>query len=157
MFKRVLNAVTIAFALSSLLSCSEKRGLEHRIEGLWEVQLYSQRDYEYWYDSCGFMNQIMFFDIDQYKCSLPDIDETLADRANENHKGSWSIGKINSQWTLTINPRKHPLQGVFNISFYKDTVFDSYYNRESIQYFMNLRNKEWNIVCKKSGIIINTW
>lgn len=117
MFKRVLNAVTIAFALSSLLSCSEKRGLEHRIEGLWEVQLYSQRDYEYWYDSCGFMNQIMFFDIDQYKCSLPDIDETLADRANENHKGSWSIGKINSQWTLTINPRKHPLQGVFNISF----------------------------------------
>lgn len=157
MSKRILNTVAFACVLTTFLACGEKREIEHRIDGLWEVQLYSQRDYEFWYDSCGFMNQIMFFDIDQYKCSLPDIDETLADRANENHKGSWSIEKINSQWTLTVKPRKHPLQGVFNISFYKDTVFDSYYNRESIQYFMNLRNKEWNIVCKKSGIIINTW
>ena len=88
MFKRIINTVAVAFALFPLLSCSEKRGMEHRVEGLWEVQLYTQRDYEYWYDSCGFMTQIMYFDIDQYKCSLPDIDETLADRANENHKGS---------------------------------------------------------------------
>lgn len=156
MYKRIINTVAVAFALFLLISCSEKRGMEHRVEGLWEVQLYTQRDYEYWYDSCGFMTQIMYFDIDQFKCSLPDIVETLADRANENHKGSWSIDKIDSQWKLTVNPRKHPLQGVFNISFYKDTAFDSY-NRETIQYFMNLKNDEWDIVCKKSGIILGVW
>jgi len=130
--------------------------MERRIEGLWEVQLYSQRDYEYWYDSCGFMNQILFFDIEQNKCSLPDINETLAERANENYKGRWSIDKINSCWTLTINPRKHPLQGVFNISFYKDTVLTAD-NQETIRYFMNLKNEKWDIVCKKSGIILNVW
>ena len=74
MFKRVLNAVAITFALFSLLSCSEKRGIEHRIEG----------------------------------------------------------------------------------SFYKDTILDSY-NRETIQYFMNLKNDEWDIKCKKTGIILDVW
>ena len=156
MFRKVLNAVAIVVVLSSILSCDERHGMERRIEGLWEVQLYSQRDYEYWYDSCGFMNQILFFDIEQNKCSLPDINETLAERANENYKGRWSIDKINSCWTLTINPRKHPLQGVFNISFYKDTVLTAD-NQETIRYFMNLKNEKWDIVCKKSGIILNVW
>lgn len=157
MSKRIINTVAFACVLTTFLACGEKREIEHRIDGLWEVQLSSQWDYEYWYDSCDFMNQIIFFDRDQHECFLPDVEELLEESAKENNKGHWAINQKDSQWTLTITPRKHPLQGVFNISFYKDTVFDSYYNRESIQYFMNLRNKEWNIVCKKSGIIINTW
>ena len=157
MSERTFNTATIVCLLSTFFACGEKQQIERRIDGLWEIQLSSQQDYRYWYDTCGFIGQILFFDMDLHECSLPGVEETLEERANENYKGSWSIEKINSQWTLTVNPRKHPLQGVFNISFYKDTVFDSYYNRESIQYFMNLRNKEWNIVCKKSGIIINTW
>ena len=94
--------------------------------------------------------------MDQHECALPGFEETLEERAKENYKGRWSVNKIDSQWMMTINPKKHPLQGVFNISFYKDTVFDSH-NRKEIRYFMNLKNEEWNIECKKSGIIINTW
>ena len=157
MFRKLLNTALLICLLLLLLSCSEKRRIERRIDGLWEISLPSQRDYLYWYDTCGFIGQILYFDVDQHKCSLPGIEETLAERANENYKGSWYISRTNSQWTLTINPRNHPLQGVFNISFYKDTVFDSYYNREIIRYFMNLKNEKWDIICKKSGIILNAW
>lgn len=156
MSKRILNMITLVCLLVTLFACSEKHKIEHRIDGLWEVQLSSQSEYQYWYDTCGYMDQILFFDIDQHECSLPNINETLEESAKENHKGSWSINKTDSQWIITINPRKNPLQGVFNISFYKDTIFDSN-NREEIQYFMNLKNEEWDILCKKSGIITNTW
>lgn len=140
----------------TLYACSEKHRVEQRIDGLWEVYLPSQGDCRYWYDTCGFIGQILFFDMEQYNCTLPGVEETLEERADENYKGSWSVNKINSQWILTITPRKHPLQGVFNISFYKDTVLDTD-NRETIQYFMKLKNEEWDIVCKKSGIILNVW
>lgn len=153
---RIKNIAISVCILIILSSCSGKQQIEHRIDGLWEIQLYSQRDYLYWYDTCGFIGQIMFFDQDQHECSLPGVVETLEERAKNNYKGSWFINKTDTHWTITINPRKHPLQGVFHITFYKDTIFDSN-NCKTIQYFMNLKNEEWNIVCKKSGIIINAW
>lgn len=156
MSKRILNMITLVCLLVTLSACSEKQQIEQRIDGLWEIQLSSQRDYLYWYDTCGFIGQILFFDQDRHECSLPGVEETLEERAKEYYKGSWFIDKTESKWLITINPRKHPLQGVFNISFYKDTIFDSEKNEE-IRYFMNLKNEEWDIVCKKSGIITNTW
>jgi len=156
MSKRILNILMFACALTTILACSEKRKIEHKIDGLWEIQLSSQKDYLYWYDTCRYMDQILFFNLDQHECSLPSVEETLEERAKENYKGNWSINKTDSQWTITINPRKHPLQGLFHISFYKDTVFDSN-NNEEIRYFMNLKNEKWSIECKKSGMINNPW
>lgn len=156
MSKRILNMLSIACTLATLLSCNEKHRIECRIDGLWEIQLSSQEDYSYWYDSCAFMNEIFFFDIDKHVCSLPDVEEPLTERAKENYKGYWEINKMDSQWVMTIIPRKHPLQGDFSISFYKDTIHDSH-NHEKINYYMKMENEEWNIVCKKSGIILSEW
>lgn len=157
MSKRITNIVMIVCLLGTLASCSEKRLVERRFEGLWEIQLYSQRDYLYWYDTCGYMDQILYFNLDRHECRLPEVErETLEERAKENYVGIWSVSKADTQWTITIKPRKHPLQGVFNISFYKDTVIDSY-NRETVRYFMNLKNEDWDIDCKKTGLILHTW
>lgn len=157
MSRRITFTTMIVCLLCTLFACGEKRKIERRIDGLWEVHLSSQRDYLYWYDTCGYLGQIMLFDMDQHECRLPGVEgETMEERAKENYKGSWFISRVDTQWTITITPRKHPLQGVFNISFYKDTVIDSY-NRETVRYFMNLKNEDWDIECEKSGIIINTW
>lgn len=156
MSKRILNILMYTCALTTIFSCSEKREIEHRIDGLWEVQLSSEEDYLYWYDTCGYIDQVLFFDLDQHDCTLPSVAETLEERAKENYKGEWSINKTDSHWTITINPRKHPLQGLFHISFYKDTVFDSD-NSEKIRYFMKLENERWSIECIKCGMINNPW
>ena len=153
---RIINAAFFVCLLSTLCSCSEKRQIEHRIDGLWEIQLSSQQDYLYWYDTCGFIGQVLFFDQDQHECTLPGVVETLEERAKKNYKGSWFINKTDSQWKIKVIPKKHPLQGVFNVAFYKDTVLDSH-SREEIHYLMNLKNEKWDIVCKKSGIILNVW
>ena len=156
MWGKILITTGAIFAIISLSSCGKKNEIEHRIDGLWEVCLPSQSDYEYWYDSCRFIGQIIFFDMAKHECYLPGVEETMEERAKANYKGSWSISKADSRWTMTINPRKHPIQGLFYISFYKDTVCNSF-NHEEIHYFLNIKNEEWDIVCKKSGMLTNTW
>lgn len=156
--QRIIFSFFLILVLSIVVSsCSKKRSIEERIDGLWEVQFHSQEEAIRWYDSCKFMDNTIFFSIDDYVCSMPGVWETIEDRNKENHKGHWFVSDRDSLWTITIEPQCHILRGEYNISFYKDSVIGNWYGEREIAYFMRLENKEWNLVCKKVGIIINTW
>ena len=156
MWRKILNIIWFIYVIATLTACNEKNNIEQRIDGLWEAQLSSLQDYVYWYDSCNFLGQTFFFDMDMHECSLPSVVESLEESSKENYVGQWCVYKNGSQWVMAIKPKQNILRGVYNISFYKDIITNSNGDSE-IGYFMRLQNEKWDIKCKKTGILINTW
>ncbi len=156
MCRKIMFYICLLYWICSISSCSERESVEYKVDGLWEVVFATQEEINVWYDSIKFMDQIFFFDGDNHECSLPEVMETFEKRVRENHRGHWFVNKKDSLWTITLSPKHHILEGVYNLSFFKDTVHE-YYGNTEVRYFMRLKNEEWDILCRKGGIILNPW
>ena len=149
--------VIILFLLTINISC-QRRQIERRIDGIWETVFYRLVRPRSWFDSNHFMDGHLYFSSDKYQCTVPrDSRENLSDSYLELNTGSWNIIKHDTSWMLYITTKSGKLTGSYYVTFLKDTVYNPYSNNNELAYLMLLRNQEWNILCRKVGIIDEKW
>ena len=155
--RRLILSFSFSFILLLLISC-QKSHIEKKIDGIWETVFFNDSELTFWFDSNYFMDGHLYFSKKGHRCTVPrDSREDLSESCLKLNSGFWSISKLDSSWTLYIETKSGKLNGYYNITFYKDTLYNPYTNRNELYYLMQMRNKEWNILCRKVGFIDEKW